>query len=207
MKVKTLINGSFEENCYMVIDETTNEALVIDPGSEPERILNWLKGANCTIKYVLNTHGHSDHIGCNTAVCDEFKVKLGIHPLDAPMLINPQLNLSTFWGMEVISKPADFFLNENDIVTLGKNTFKIIHTPGHSPGGICIVNDNIIFSGDSLFAESIGRTDFPGGSTKALVTSLKNKILPLDNNVIVYPGHGPTTTIGHEKDFNPYFSV
>ncbi|WP_196594995.1 MBL fold metallo-hydrolase [Pectinatus frisingensis] len=206
MEVKVLTNGDFDENCYLAIDTSTKEAVVIDPGSHPQLILNWIKAADCTIKYVLNTHGHSDHVGANTAVCDKFSIKLGIHPLDAPMLTDAKLNLSTYWGSPVISKKADFFLNENDIIHIGKSYLKVIHTPGHTPGGICLINDQIIFSGDSLFAESIGRSDFPGGSMKALVSSLERKILPLSTDNIVYPGHGPTTTIGHEKTYNPYFS-
>ena len=204
MKIESFTNGMFAENCYIAIDEAVNEAVVIDPGSQPQDILKWITDAGCTVKYVLNTHGHSDHIGANTAVCDKFGVKLGIHPLDAPMLTDPKLNLSIYSGDAVISKKADFFLNENDIITFGSSKLKIVHTPGHSPGGICLVSEEVIFSGDSLFAESIGRTDLPGGSMSDLVSSLKEKIMTLSGDIAVYPGHGPATTIGHEKKYNPY---
>lgn len=205
MKVKVFTNGSFEENCYLAIDEPTGEALIIDPGSQAKSIIQWVKEEKCKVKYVINTHGHSDHIGANTEVCNEFGVKLGIHPLDAPMLTDAKLNLSTYWGEPILSKKADFFLNENDVVKCGDSELRVVHTPGHTPGGICLVGEKIIFSGDSLFADSIGRTDFPGGSTVALIKSLKEKILPLDGSIIVYPGHGPTTTIDHERTYNPYF--
>lgn len=204
MKIESFTNGMFAENCYIAIDEAANEAVVIDPGSQPQDLLKWITDAGCTVKYVLNTHGHSDHIGANTAVCDKFGVKLGIHPLDAPMLTDPKLNLSIYSGDAVISKKADFFLNENDIITFGSSKLKIVHTPGHSPGGICLVSEEVIFSGDSLFAESIGRTDLPGGSMSDLVSSLKEKIMILSEDIAVYPGHGPATTIGHEKKYNPY---
>lgn len=205
MKVKVFTNGSFEENCYLAIDEPTGEALIIDPGSQPKSIIQWVKEEKCKVKYVINTHGHSDHIGANTEVCNEFGVKLGIHPLDAPMLTDAKLNLSAYWGESILSKKADFFLNENDIVKYGDSELRVVHTPGHTPGGICLVGEKIIFSGDSLFADSIGRTDFPGGSTAALIKSLKEKILSLAGSIIVYPGHGPTTTIDHERTYNPYF--
>lgn len=204
MKIESFTNGMFAENCYIAIDEAANEAVVIDPGSQPHDLLKWITDAGCTVKYVLNTHGHSDHIGANTAVCDKFGVKLGIHPLDAPMLTDPKLNLSIYSGDAVISKKADFFLDENDIITFGSSKLKIVHTPGHSPGGICLVSEEVIFSGDSLFAESIGRTDLPGGSMSDLVSSLKEKIMTLSGDIAVYPGHGPATTIGHEKKYNPY---
>ena len=206
MKIESFTNGMFAENCYIAIDEAANEAVIIDPGSQPQDILNWIADADCIVKYVLNTHGHSDHIGANTAVCDKFGVKLGIHPLDAPMLTDSTLNLSIYSGDAVLSKKADFFLNENDIITFGNSKLKVVHTPGHSPGGICLAGEKIIFSGDSLFAESIGRTDLPGGSMSDLVSSLKEKIMTLSEDIAVYPGHGPATTIGHEKKYNPYVS-
>ncbi len=206
MKIESFTNGMFAENCYIAIDEAANEAVIIDPGSQPQDILNWIADADCIVKYVLNTHGHSDHIGANTAVCDKFGVKLGIHPLDAPMLTDSKLNLSIYSGDAVLSKKADFFLNENDIITFGNSKLKVVHTPGHSPGGICLAGEKIIFSGDSLFAESIGRTDLPGGSMSDLVSSLKEKIMTLSEDIAVYPGHGPATTIGHEKKYNPYVS-
>ncbi|MBB5335351.1 MBL fold metallo-hydrolase [Pectinatus brassicae] len=205
MRVKTLANGPLEENCYLAIDETSNEAIVIDPGSEPQKIIEWIKNTNITVKYVINTHGHSDHIGANTAVCQEFSVKLGIHELDAPMLTDAKLNLSAFMGIEILSQKADFTLKENDKIQVGQSEFTVIHTPGHSPGGICLVSGDTMFSGDSLFAQSIGRTDFPGGSMEDLVGSLQSKVLVLDEKTKVYPGHGPATTIGYEKQYNPYF--
>lgn len=205
MKVKIFTNGSFEENCYLAIDEGTREGIIVDPGSQPKLIIEWVREEDCDVKYVINTHGHSDHIGANTDICNEFDAKLGIHPMDAPMLTDAKLNLSAYWGLNILSKKADFFVNEDDIIKVGSSRLRVVHTPGHSPGGICLINEKFVFSGDSLFAGSIGRTDFPGGSTAGLIENLKEKLLSLDDSVIVYPGHGPSTTIGSEKINNPYF--
>lgn len=204
MRVKKFTNGSFAENCYLAVDESTNEAVIVDPGSNVKVISQMIDEEKCQLKYVLNTHGHSDHIGANTEICSKYNAPLGIHPLDAPMLTDAKLNLSNYWGLDILSKKADFFLNENDVLAIGKSKLRVVHTPGHSPGGICLIGDKFIFSGDSLFAEAIGRTDFPGGSTEDLIKNLQEKVLTLDDDVIVYPGHGPATTIGHERKYNAY---
>ena len=177
------------ENCYIIYDEQSLEGIIVDPGDEADRILKAVQKLNLTIKYIVNTHGHADHIGANKQ-------------------LGPQLNLSIsgYMGRVIISQPADILLHENDIISFGNCQFKVIHTPGHTPGGICLVGENIVVSGDSLFAGSIGRTDFPTGSMTDLVSSLKTKILTLDPKMHVFPGHGGPSVIEWEKQNNPYLA-
>lgn len=196
------------ENCYIIYDEQSLEGIIVDPGDEAGRILETVHNLNLTIKYIINTHGHADHIGANKELGEKLQAKLAIHADDAAMLTDPQLNLSVagYMGRIIISQPADILLHEKDIISFGNCRFKVIHTPGHTPGGICLVGEGIVISGDSLFAGSIGRTDFPTGSLTDLVSSLKEKIMTLDPAMQVFPGHGGTSVIGWEKQNNPYLA-
>lgn len=196
------------ENCYIIYDEQSLEGIIVDPGDEAGRILETVHNLNLTIKYIVNTHGHADHIGANKELGEKLQAKLAIHADDAVMLTDPQLNLSVagYMGRIIISQPADILLHEKDIISFGNCKFKVIHTPGHTPGGICLVGEGIVISGDSLFAGSIGRTDFPTGSLTDLVSSLKEKIMTLDPAMQVFPGHGGTSVIGWEKQNNPYLA-
>lgn len=196
------------ENCYIIYDEQSLEGIIVDPGDEAGRILETVHNLNLTIKYIVNTHGHADHIGANKELGEKLQAKLAIHADDAAMLTDPQLNLSVagYMGRIIISQPADILLHEKDIISFGNCRFKVIHTPGHTPGGICLVGEGIVISGDSLFAGSIGRTDFPTGSLTDLVSSLKEKIMTLDPAMQVFPGHGGTSVIGWEKQNNPYLA-
>lgn len=196
------------ENCYIIYDEQSLEGIIVDPGDEAGRILETVHNLNLTIKYIVNTHGHADHIGANKELGEKLQAKLAIHADDAAMLTDPQLNLSVagYMGRIIISQPADILLHEKDIISFGNCSFKVIHTPGHTPGGICLVGEGIVISGDSLFAGSIGRTDFPTGSLTDLVSSLKEKIMTLDPSMQVFPGHGGTSVIGWEKQNNPYLA-
>lgn len=196
------------ENCYIIYDEQSLEGIIVDPGDEAGRILETVHNLNLTIKYIVNTHGHADHIGANKELGEKLQAKLAIHADDAAMLTDPQLNLSVagYMGRIIISQPADILLHEKDIISFGNCRFKVIHTPGHTPGGICLVGEDIVISGDSLFAGSIGRTDFPTGSLTDLVSSLKEKIMTLDPAMQVFPGHGGTSVIGWEKQNNPYLA-
>ncbi len=204
MKVRKMEVGPMLANCYLVWCEETREALVIDPGGEGRRILAEAAKEHLQIRYVVNTHGHIDHIAVNAEVCNVTGAKLMIHEDDASMLSNPGLNLSMFTGSTVRSRP-DILLHEGDEITCGKQIhLKVLHTPGHTRGGICLQAEDMIFSGDTLFAESIGRTDFPGGSYETLIESIKNKIMVLDDACLVYPGHGPATTVGYERAHNPF---
>ncbi len=204
MRIKTLVVGPIEVNCHILWDEGTKEAIVVDPGGNPERIMAEVKKEGLIVKAVVNTHGHSDHIGANDAICEETGAKLMIHKEDAPMLRDPRANLSAYMGLDITSRPADEYLAEGDEVKFGRISLKVLHTPGHSAGGICLYGEGVLLSGDTLFYGSIGRTDFPGGSLIKLVRGIKSKLLPLPEDTIVLTGHGPGTTIGEEKVINPY---
>ena len=208
LKIVTLVVGPIMENCYIIYDEKSLEGIIVDPGDEADRILTAVKNLNLTIKYIVNTHAHADHIGANKEIGEKLKAKLAVHADDTAMLTDPQRNLSVagYMGRLIISQPADILLHEGDIIVFGNCEFKVVHTPGHTPGGICLVGENVVISGDSLFAGSIGRTDFPTGSMTDLISSLKEKIMTLDPNMQVFPGHGGTTNIGWEKQNNPYLA-
>ena len=184
MKIKALVVGPIMENCYILYDEQTLEGIIVDPGDEATSILNVVDNLKLHIKYIVNTHGHADHIGANKELGLALKAKLSIHADDACMLTDPHLNLSEngYMGRPIISQPADIILHEGDIISFGNCNLKVIHTPGHTPGGICLVGEGVVMSGDSLFAGSIGRTDFPTGSMTDLISNLKAKILTLDEN-------------------------
>jgi len=205
MKITTLEVGSLGTNCYIVFDETTREAAVIDPGGSVAAITAVIGNEKLTVKYIINTHGHADHVLGNMRVKEATGAQILIHEADAGMLTNGQRNLSAFIGGSVSCGPADTLLKEGDVIKIAPGLeLTVIHTPGHTPGGICLLTDNVLFSGDTLFAESIGRTDFPGGSYNQLITNIKEKLLVLDDAVKVLPGHGPETSIGWERKMNPF---
>ncbi len=206
MFLKKLVVGELETNCYLVGCKETKKAAVIDPGGEDEvdLILNLLQKNNFSLKYILNTHGHIDHIAGNNLLKAKTEALLLIHRLDADMLVDANKNFSSFMGKKIYSPPADKLLKEGDEISLGTLNLIVIHTPGHTPGGISLVLNNIIFTGDTLFAEGIGRTDLPGGSYQDLIKSIKEKLLVLSDDKIIYPGHGPDSTIGKERRTNPY---
>jgi glyoxylase-like metal-dependent hydrolase (beta-lactamase superfamily II) len=168
-------------------------------------IVNLLNQDNLKAIYIINTHGPIDHIGGNRGVKDATGAQILIHEKDAKMLVNAASNFSFLMGTKVTSPPADRFIDEGDIIKIGNTVeLEVIHTPGHSPGGICLKTGDIIFVGDTLFQGSIGRTDFPGGSHSQLIQMIKEKLLCYDDAVICYPGHGPGTTIGFERKHNPF---
>lgn len=206
MKIKALVVGPIMENCYVLYDEQTLDAIIVDPGDDADKIIQLVNKLDLKVKYIVNTHGHADHIGANKELGEAFHAPLAIHEADKAMLTSPSLNLSEcgYMGRPIISQDADIILHEGDIISFGNCNLKVVHTPGHTPGGICLVGKNVVMSGDSLFAGSIGRTDFPTGSLSDLVFNLKTKILPLDESYDVYPGHGGPTTIAYEKMANPY---
>lgn len=205
VKVKCLTVGVIASNCYLVWCEDTKEAMVIDPGGEGKRILNEVMKEDLQVKYIVNTHGHMDHIAANAEVKEGTGAKLAIHVEDIPLLSDPDMNLSLYMGKKYRSPDADLILHEGEELTVGKQVLSVLHTPGHTKGSISLKGTGVIFSGDTLFADSVGRTDFPGGSYQELVASIKNKILPCGDDLIVYPGHGSATTVGHERVHNPFF--
>jgi len=206
MFLKKLVVGELETNCYLIVCKRTKKAVVIDPGGEEEvdLVLNFLQENNFDLKCIINTHGHIDHIAGNNLLKAKTEALLLIHRLDADMLVDANKNFSSFMGKEIYSPSADKLLEEGDEISLGTLNLIVIHTPGHTPGGISLVLDNIVFTGDTLFAGGIGRTDLPGGSYQDLIKSIKEKLLILGDDKIIYPGHGPDSTIGEERRTNPY---
>jgi len=191
-------------NCYIVGCEETLEAAVIDPGDEAERILQVAAGSNLRLKYILNTHGHFDHVGANRQVKEATGAELLIHRLDAPMLDQLSTMASGFGLSAENSPPPDRMLEGGETISFGTIDMEVIHTPGHSPGGVTFFANGSVFVGDTLFAGSIGRTDFPGGDFNTLISSIQKRLFVLGDSVKVYPGHMDKTTIGQERRFNPF---
>ena len=197
--------GSMGANCYLYACMESKKAVIIDPGADGKRIYRWVLEKGLKVDYILLTHGHVDHIGA----VDELRellgeVSVGIHAGDAGMLTDGKQNLSSYFGPGLVLKKADFLLQDGQEFSIGKEILKVISTPGHSPGGVCFLCSEGLFSGDTLFAGSIGRTDFPGGSMDQLLDGVKKKLLILPEETRVFPGHGEETSIGEEKRDNPF---
>jgi len=206
MILKILALGALETNCYILGDEKTKQGVVIDPGGDFEIIEDHLKKLKLKAKYIVLTHGHVDHIGALAQLKKATGAEILIHSKDSAMLYDPNQNLSFFSGDKIIPVKADRLLGEGDIIECGEIKLEVIYTPGHTPGGISLVTDKMIFTGDSLFCGSIGRTDFPGSSYQKLISSIKEKLLSKDDDFIIYPGHGPSSTVGEERKNNPFLN-
>ena len=206
MEIFKMEVGEIGTNCYLVYDKESAEGIIIDPGGNGKEILGEVEKRQMKIKYVVNTHGHWDHIGANDEVCEATGAPLLIHEKDAACLTNAALNMSGMMRKQGCSKPADAFLKEGDTVEFGDISLEVIHTPGHTQGGICLYSAryHVLFSGDTLFQLSVGRTDFPGGSFDDLIKNIKTKLLVLPGDTIVCPGHGPVTKIETEKTRNSF---
>lgn len=204
MIIKKLEVGPIMANCFILGCEDTRETVVIDPGDDPDRILMILAKEKLTVKYLINTHGHFDHVGANRRMKEVTGAKLAIHPEDVPMLSELSRSAASF-GLSAENSPEpDLLLQDKDTVRFGNITLTVIHTPGHSRGGIALYTPGHLFAGDTLFAGSIGRTDLPGGDYDTLIASIKQKLLVLPDDTVVYTGHGPETTIADEKRMNPF---
>ena len=204
MKVMQLEVGSLGTNCYIAYCEHTKKAVVIDPGGDAARILALVNREGLTVEAIINTHGHADHVLANVKVQEGTGAPIWIHGADADMLGSGSRNLSAYMGASTSCGAADRLLADGEVLTIGDFTLKVLHTPGHTPGGISLLGDKAVFVGDTLFAESIGRTDFPGGSYSQLIQSIKTKLMVLDDDIKAFPGHGPATTIGWERRQNPF---
>lgn len=197
--LETLPVGPVTANCYIFGCADTKESVIIDPGAEPALIKERIRALGVKPICTVNTHGHGDHIGANAAM----GLPILIHAADAGYLTDPVKNVSGLLGAPFTSPPASRLLEDGETIEVGELILDVIHTPGHTPGSICLKCGDIIFTGDTLLAEGIGRTDLPGGVEYKLVKSIREKLFILPDETRVYPGHGPTTTIGHEKTHNP----
>jgi hydroxyacylglutathione hydrolase len=227
MKIDRLILGAYQTNCYILRESKAatcacvtplsavadskggagKDCLIIDTGLEAGELVDFLQRHNLNPAAVVLTHGHADHVTGLVALRGRFPhIKVYIHKLDAEMLTGEKDNLSALAGVLFSSEPADFSLEEGDIIEQANIKLDVLHTPGHTPGGICLYSkdEGIVFVGDTLFADSVGRTDMPGGSATQLIKSIKQKLCTLPDETVVYPGHGPQTTIAQEKENNPF---
>jgi glyoxylase-like metal-dependent hydrolase (beta-lactamase superfamily II) len=183
----------------------TKEAVIIDPGAEGRRIIKRVHDLGLKVKYIINTHAHIDHVGANAEVKEAFNAPVLVHAADAPLLRSPQASMALFMGQSKVT-PPDWTLEEGDLLEAGTLRIKVLETPGHTPGGISLDINGVLFTGDTLFACSIGRTDFPGGSFRQIIKSIKEKLLSYPDDTRVFPGHGPPTSVGDERLYNPFLT-
>ena len=206
MLLEKLAVGAYAANCFIIGDEESRVGIVIDPGGEAERIFKKTESMALKIETIILTHGHGDHIGAIETLKKLTGAVVLCHHEEAEMLLEPSLNLTQNMNGPAVSVKVDKTIGDGDVVSFGKYKIKILHTPGHTTGGICLLLDRekVLFSGDTLFYGSIGRSDLPGGSHRQLISSILNKLMALDDAVTVYPGHGASTTIGFERRKNPF---
>ena len=204
MIIKKLEYGPFAGNCYLVGSEYTREGMIIDPATQGDDIIKQVKELGLNIKIIVLTHGHMDHTGALADVKEATGAEVAIHAEDVPYLRSdhPMTQMLNQVPKEMPS--PNCFLNDGDIIEIGELRFKVLHTPGHTPGGISIQGEGLVFTGDTLFQFSIGRADVPGASYKQELESIRSKLLVLPDETIVYPGHGPDTSIGIERKVNPF---
>lgn len=206
MILETIVVGPMQVNCYVLAASGNSSAIIIDPGDEFRKIKQVLDKYKLKPAFIINTHGHYDHIGCD----DQFGVPVYIHKEDISLLKDAQLNLSGVFSMGYTVQSEIRQVEEGRIIELEGIQLKVLYIPGHTPGGISLLlekpDDKIVFTGDSLFYQGIGRSDLAGGNEPLLIKSIKEKLLTLSNDTIVYPGHGPSSTIGEEKKNNPFLT-
>ncbi|MEW6115719.1 MAG: MBL fold metallo-hydrolase [Nitrospirota bacterium] len=203
MIIKTVVVGPLQANCIIIADKESGKAMVVDPGDEPDRILDSIKENNLTVEYIVCTHGHFDHVGAVPELKKETGAPVVIHK-DELVIYNGAKDMAAFWGAEIDPLPEpDILAKEGDILTIGTLRFEVFHSPGHSPGGICLYREGTVMTGDTLFAGSIGRTDFYGGDIIKIKKSFQ-RLMALPDATRVFPGHGPATTIGREKRENMF---
>ncbi len=206
LSIKSLVVGPLLTNCYLVSEKDSKKCLVIDPGGDEDVILKEIYGNSLEPQMIICTHTHGDHIAANQALKNEFDIELIVQESEASWLTNPNLNLSAAFGDMVKSPPADRKVKGDEVISLADIEFQLLHLPGHSPGGLGILYGKSLFCGDTLFRESVGRTDLPGGEMSILVESIKENIFVLPGDTIVYPGHGIETTVEYERQHNPFLN-
>jgi hydroxyacylglutathione hydrolase len=206
--LETLVLGPMAVNCYLVGDGSSDEGIIIDPGDEPDVIEKAIQKNKLNIKYIVVTHGHIDHIGALREIKGSTGAEVCIYKSGEASLSRERVNaMSAMFGLSyAVPLPPDRLLEEGARLDVGKLSFLVLHTPGHSPDSICLAGAGVVFSGDTLFSGSIGRYDFPGGSFTELMHSIKTKLMVLPDSTVVHPGHGPSSTIGEERCDNPYLN-
>lgn len=203
MIVERIPAGVYAANCYLLVDEETKECAVIDPGGDAEDIIKYINEANVIVKHILLTHGHADHTGAVGKLKEEFNVTAHIHKTDGDYITDNEFIFGPlkYKGENVLLEKD---INEGSVFKIGNIEIRCIETPGHTPGGVCFIAEDNVFTGDTLFLRSIGRTDLRGGNYNVLIDSIKNKLLAIDEDITVYPGHGPKTSIKYERENNPF---
>jgi hydroxyacylglutathione hydrolase len=206
MIVETLVVGPFASNCYVVGSSSTKQGMIIDPGAEADTILRTVEQMGLSVSLIVVTHAHMDHVDALHAVKEKTSAQFALHEAEKELLSAAPMRMLTSLGLSPFKSPPqpDRLLKDGDRTDVGELHFEVLHTPGHSPGGICLLGHGVVFSGDTLFNFGIGRTDFPGGSYEQLMKSIHEKLMVLPDETIVYPGHGPSTTIGDERRGNPF---
>jgi glyoxylase-like metal-dependent hydrolase (beta-lactamase superfamily II) len=205
MIFETIVTGALETNTYLVGDEETRDVIVIDPGGDVAAIAARLAELKLRLKAIVNTHGHFDHVSGNRALVEATDAPLLVHKDDAPLLEVAEEAADAFAVRAENSPPPSGFLEEGEDLTVGRYRFSVVHTPGHSRGSVTLIGEGKAFCGDLVFYGSVGRTDFPGGSEEILRDSIRRRIMTLPDDTVLYPGHGPETTVGLEKQQNPFF--
>jgi hydroxyacylglutathione hydrolase len=205
VRVESRTVGAFEENAYLVVDETTNRGVLVDPGAEPERLIAMVKESGAALESIWLTHGHLDHVGAIVGVRKVWRVPVYLHAADLPLYLRAEAQAAAYGLPFEQPEEPDYHVVDGDTVRVGSLDFSVLHTPGHSPGHVVFLRESLMLGGDLLFAGSIGRTDLPLSDPARMQESL-SKISELDEDVAVYPGHGPATTIGRERATNPFLN-
>jgi len=209
MLIKSMTVGNMACCCYLVVCEKTREALIIDPGGDEERVLAETAKEKALVKYIVNTHGHPDHVCGNARIKEATSAPIVMHEDDAAFFGKPEVG-QYFSALGLTPSPSpDKLVKDGDLISFGGESFKVIHTPGHTPGGICLYGSGNLFTGDTLFVGGVGRTDFPGGDGKVLFNAITERLLVLPDETVVWPGHGyggASSTIGEEKRSNPFLT-
>lgn len=205
LKVNQYVVGPVQTNCYVAMNTQTNECFILDPGASAKQLAERIRREQCTPVAILLTHGHFDHAGAAEELAEEFGIQIYAHEAEESTLTDSNKNVSWMMGASETYR-ADVFVKDGEVLELAGFQIKVLHTPGHTEGGCCyyLPEEEVLFSGDTLFAQSVGRTDLPGGSMSQIVRSIKGKLMTLPDDTVVYPGHNDVTTIETERNYNPY---